>query len=374
MLRVEDLTMHYATREGRVRAVQDVTFDVGRGEIVGIAGESGSGKSSLALTLLRLLPRYAVVERGRVLLDGEDLLAMGEDDLRRIRGAKMSYVPQASMNALDPVFTVGDQLAEAVLAHRDVGREEALRAAAELLDEVGVGRDRLGSYPHELSGGQRQRVAIAMALINSPELVILDEPTTALDVIVQAQILRLLEDLRARHNMGMILITHDLSVIAELADTVIIYYGGRVVERAPAVELYRNPLHPYTQALLKAFPDVRAKRQRFSFLPGSPPNLADPPPGCPFHPRCPYAFDRCRTEVPRLREVSPGHWVACHLVRGDADGRADLREGPEGVLPVLQGAAEQDNRHQAIREGGRRREHGHRPRRGGRARRRDRQR
>ncbi|MGC8555423.1 MAG: ABC transporter ATP-binding protein [Conexivisphaera sp.] len=313
ILRVEDLTMYYRTKEGNVRAVQDVTFDVSRGETVGIAGESGSGKSSLALTLLRLLPRNSVVERGRILLDGRDVLAMDDEELRRIRWTKIAFVPQASMNALNPVFTIGDQLAEAVLTHRDVGKDEALRLASELLDVVGVGRERLGSYPHELSGGQRQRVAIAMALINNPEFVVLDEPTTALDVIVQAQILKLLEELRSRYRMGMLLITHDLSIIAELADTVMIYYGGRIVERAPAVELYKNPLHPYTEALLRAFPDIRARRQRFSFLPGSPPNLANPPSGCPFHPRCPYAFDRCRTEVPQLREVRPGHWVACHL-------------------------------------------------------------
>ncbi len=322
MLRVEDLTMYYRTKEGNVRAVQDVSFEVSKGETVGVAGESGSGKSSLALTILRLLPPYSVVERGRVLLDGRDLLAMDEEELRGIRWTKVAFVPQASMNSLNPVFTIGSQIAEAVLAHRDVGKDEAVRLAGEVLDMVGVGRERLNSYPHELSGGQRQRVAIAMALVNNPELLVLDEPTTALDVIVQAQILKLLEDLRSRTHMSMILITHDLSVIAELADSVIIYYAGRVVERAPAVELYKNPLHPYTQALLKAFPDIRAKRQRFSFLPGSPPSLANPPPGCPFHPRCPYAFDRCRTEVPKLKEVSPGHWVACHLYRGEGRWRS----------------------------------------------------
>ncbi len=313
ILRVEDLNMYYRTKEGNVRAVQDVWFEVSRGETVGVAGESGSGKSSLALTILRLLPNYAVIERGRVLLDGDDVLKMSEDELRRIRWTKMAFVPQASMNALNPVFRVGDQIAEAVLAHRDVSKREALEIAGDMLDLVGVGRGRLNSYPHELSGGQRQRVAIAMALVNNPEFVVLDEPTTALDVIVQAQILKLLEDLRSKYRMAMLLITHDLSIIAELADKVIVYYGGRVVEMATSLELYRNPLHPYTQALLKAFPDIRAKRQRFSFLPGSPPNLANPPPGCPFHPRCPYAFDRCRTEVPKLKEVSPGHWVACHL-------------------------------------------------------------
>ncbi|MGC8773015.1 MAG: ABC transporter ATP-binding protein [Conexivisphaera sp.] len=313
ILRVEDLNMYYRTKEGNVRAVQDVGFEVSKGETVGVAGESGSGKSSLALTILRLLPNYSVVERGRILLDGEDVLAMDEEELRRIRWTKMSFVPQASMNALNPVFTIGDQIAEAVLTHRDVSKGEAMEIAGNILDVVGVGRNRLNSYPHELSGGQRQRVAIAMALVNNPKFVVLDEPTTALDVMVQAQILKLLEELRSKYDMGMLLITHDLSIIAELADKVIIYYGGRIAEMAPSVELYGNPLHPYTQALLKAFPDIRAKRQRFSFLPGSPPNLANPPPGCPFHPRCPYAFDRCRTEVPGLREVKPGHWVACHL-------------------------------------------------------------
>jgi len=313
VIRVEDLNMYYRTKEGAVRAVQDIGFEVARGETVGVAGESGSGKSSLALTLLRLLPNYSVIERGRVMLDGKDILTMGDEELRRLRWTKMAFVPQASMNALNPVFTIGDQIVEAIVTHRDVSREEAVGTASNLLDVVGVGRERLNSYPHELSGGQRQRVAIAMALANNPEFLILDEPTTALDVIVQAQILKLLEELRSKYSMGVLLITHDLSVIAELADTVMIYYGGRIVERAPAVELYGNPLHPYTEALLKAFPDIRAKRQRFSYLPGSPPNLANPPSGCPFHPRCPRAFDRCRTEVPQLREVRPGHWVACHL-------------------------------------------------------------
>ncbi|MDP7975219.1 MAG: ABC transporter ATP-binding protein [TACK group archaeon] len=321
LLDVSDLTMYYSTTAGDVRAIDGVSFGLDTGKTLGIAGESGSGKTSIAMTLLRLLPYNGVLKRGSVRLNGVDLLGLSEDEMRKVRWKQISLIPQASMNSLDPVFKVGDQIAEAILVHEDVSRQEALERAKDLLEMVGIHRDRVGSYPHEFSGGMKQRAAIAMALALRPPLVIADEPTTALDVIVQAEILELLMDIKKKFSMSMLMITHDLSIISEVADDVLIMYAGKVVEKADVFSLYGNPLHPYTLGLLGAFPDIRAHRRRLVSIPGSPPDLTNLPTGCNFYPRCPYAKDRCKVEEPELREVEPGHWVACHFAEEIAASR-----------------------------------------------------
>ncbi|MGC8635581.1 MAG: ABC transporter ATP-binding protein [Thermoprotei archaeon] len=321
LLEVSDLRMYYVTKAGYVKAVDGLSFSVEKERTVGIAGESGSGKTSVATTILKLLPSNARIISGSVKLQGKDLVTASEEEMREIRWKQVSMVPQASMNALNPVFRVGDQIAEAILAHENVSQAEAYQRAEDLLEMVGIHADRAKSYPHEFSGGMKQRAAIAMALALRPPLIIADEPTTALDVIVQAEILELLEDIKKKFSTSLILITHDLSIISELADEVIIMYAGKIVEKADVYSLYKTPMHPYTQGLLGAFPDIRAPRRRLASVPGSPPDLSSLPPGCSFNPRCPYATDKCRTEEPKLREVSPGHWVACHYAEEIAEGR-----------------------------------------------------
>lgn len=304
--------MYFTTRGGDVHAVDDVTFNVEKGEILGIAGESGSGKTSIALALLKLLPSNGKIVGGKVILDGKDLTAMSDSVIRKeIRWKRISMVSQAAMNALNPVFRVGDQIKEGILAHSDIDDSRAEESAKKLLEQVGISRDRYSSYPHELSGGMRQRVMIASALCLSPDVVIADEPTTALDVIVQAQILVLLKSLQHDFGMAMILITHDLALVAEMCDTIAILYGGQVVEQGPASRIFHNPKHPYTIGLLKAVPNLEGKKQKLLSIPGSPPDLIHPPDACRFAPRCQYATDKCRAEAPPLETVEPDHQSRC---------------------------------------------------------------
>ena len=312
LLEVENLKMYFTTRGGDVHAVDDVTFNVEKGEILGIAGESGSGKTSIALALLKLLPSNGKIVGGKVILDGKDLTAMSDSVIRKeIRWKRISMVSQAAMNALNPVFRVGDQIKEGILAHSDIDDSRAEESAKKLLEQVGISRDRYSSYPHELSGGMRQRVMIASALCLSPDVVIADEPTTALDVIVQAQILVLLKSLQHDFGMAMILITHDLALVAEMCDTIAILYGGQVVEQGPASRIFHNPKHPYTIGLLKAVPNLEGKKQKLLSIPGSPPDLIHPPDACRFAPRCQYATDKCRAEAPPLETVEPDHQSRC---------------------------------------------------------------
>jgi oligopeptide/dipeptide ABC transporter ATP-binding protein len=312
LLEVSGLKMYYQTRDGPVHAVDGISFTLEKGEILGLAGESGSGKSSIALTLLRLLPSNAQVLEGTVRLDGREIMTLSEEKLRReIRWKRISLISQAAMNALNPVFRVGDQIKEAILAHSDIDKDTAELKVKDLLTEVGIPPDRYSSYPHELSGGMKQRSIIAMALSLDPDIVIADEPTTALDVIVQAQILVLLRNLQRSKRMAMILITHDLSLVAEMCDKVAIIYGGEVVEYASASKIFHNPKHPYTIGLIKAFPNIVAKKSRLISIPGSPPDLIHLPVGCRFAPRCPYATSKCKTEKPELLEVEPSHLARC---------------------------------------------------------------
>ncbi|HHY95036.1 MAG TPA: ABC transporter ATP-binding protein, partial [Firmicutes bacterium] len=288
LLVVEDLRTQFQVRSGTVYAVDGASFTVGRGEAMGLVGESGCGKTTAALSIVRLLPSNGKVTGGCITLDGQDLLALREEELRRIRWKKVSIIFQGAMNALNPVRRVGDQIGEAIMLHEGLDRRAARERTRALFEQVEIGSCRIDQYPHQFSGGMRQRVMIAMALACRPSLVIGDEPTTALDVMVQAQILELLENLRRELKMSLILITHDLSVVADTCDTVTIMYAGRVMEQGPLPLVFGHPAHPYTRALLQAFPDLNGRREMVSSIPGTPPNLQCPPPGCRFYERCRY--------------------------------------------------------------------------------------
>ena len=316
LLEVRDLSVTYRTGRRDVRAVREVGFDLDAGQTLGVAGESGSGKSTMALALLRLLPRSAAVS-GAVRFNGDDLVTAGWGRLRAVRWAEASMVFQGAMSALNPVRTIGEQIREPILLHERVGPRAARARVAELLDSVGVPSRRAGAYPHELSGGQRQRVMIAMALACRPNLIIADEPTTALDVIVQAQILQLLTDLVRDSGIGLIMISHDLSVLAETCQRMAVMYAGRIVEVGRSRDLIDDPRHPYTRALSAAFPRIGdpASRLAPAGLPGDPPDPSEVGPLCPFEPRCPAAFDACRQEPVRLWPAGADRRAACLLAR-----------------------------------------------------------
>jgi peptide/nickel transport system ATP-binding protein len=315
VLEVEHLTTHYRILRGWVRAVDNVSFQVQQGEALGIAGESGSGKSTIALSLLKILPAGGHIRQGKITFQGQDLVPLSEKEMRKIRWKGISIVFQGAMNALNPVFKVGDQIGEAIRLHEaGVTSADVKERVAKLLETVGIDPERASNYPHEFSGGMRQRALIAMALAANPTILIGDEPGTALDVIVQAQTLKLLRDLKDRLGLSMILISHDLSIIAETCDKVAIMYAGKIVEYGDALSIFKDPLHPYTQGLIKAFPSIKGERTRLSSIPGQPPDLLNPPPACRFNPRCPYVMDVCKKEEPLLKEQSDkGHLVACHL-------------------------------------------------------------
>ena len=318
ILEVRDLHVYYYTLRGIVRAVEGVSFTLEKGEVLGVAGESGCGKSTLGYSIMRLVPPPGRIVKGSILIEGEDITRMSEAELRRrIRWQKVSMIFQGAANALNPVYTVGFQIAEPLMLHKGMSKKEALERARELLKMVGLPPSYADMYPHQLSGGQKQRVVIAMALALNPPIVIADEPTTALDVVVQAQILNLLKKLKKELGMSMIFISHDLSVIAEMADKVAVMYAGQVVEYGPADRIFTNPYHPYTRALLEAIPRLHGPKQRLRYIPGSPPDLRNPPPGCRFEPRCsaknPKIAERCRREPPPLVEVEKGHYVRCWL-------------------------------------------------------------
>jgi len=313
LLEVRDLKTYFFTTKGPVKAVDGVSFEVGRAEALGLAGESGCGKTTAALSILRLLQSPGRTIEGKVIFEGEDLLEKSEEEMQAIRWKKISIIFQGAMNALNPVFKIGEQIAEGIIVHENVSENTAEKRAEKLLELVGLDKSRFNNYPHELSGGMRQRAMIAMALACNPDLVIADEPATALDVIVQAQVLKLMKDLQKRLKLSMILITHDLSMIAETCNKIAIMYAGKIAEYAQAISLFKNPMHPYTQGLLKAFPDVRSRGGMLSSIPGDPPDLLNPPSGCGFHPRCPYAKAICSKKEPELREVEKRHYTACHL-------------------------------------------------------------
>jgi len=313
VLSVRNLVMNYETKSGPVSAVEDVSFDLARGESLGIVGESGCGKTSVALTLMRLAPKNAKVLGGEIVLDGENLLDLSDNEMRKRRWDDMSMVFQGAMNSWNPVYKVGDQIREAMDLHWDpppsavVARERI----AELFNLVGINPEMADRYPHEFSGGMKQRAVIAMALSCSPKVIIADEPTTALDVIVQEQILEELRNIQHELNMSIIYISHDIAVIAEITDNIAVMYAGKLVEFGPTADVFHRPRHPYTWLILSSTPSITGPRRMLAPLEGEPPDLQDPPHGCRFHPRCPFATKQCAIEEPPLQEVVPGHRIAC---------------------------------------------------------------
>jgi peptide/nickel transport system ATP-binding protein len=315
LLEVKNLTVHFPTDDGLVKAVDGVSFTVDQRETLGVVGESGSGKSVTFLTLMGLVTKKQARISGEILFQGQDLLALSQEELRRIRGEKIAMVFQDPLTALNPVHKIGAQIVEAVLAHRDVTKDDAFKLAVEMLRRVGIPQpeDRARQYPHEFSGGMRQRAMIAMALSLDPDLLIADEPTTALDVTVQAQILGLIDRLKQEFNTAVVLITHDLGVVAEHADRVNVMYAGKVVESGTRDNIYYDALHPYTWGLLQSISRLDERQERLRPIQGNPPSLIHVPPGCSFHPRCPYVMDVCRTDVPELIAEDYPHASACHL-------------------------------------------------------------
>lgn len=320
LLEVRDLAVEYLTPRGPARAVDGVSFAIAPGEVFGLAGESGCGKSTAAHAVMRLIRPPGRITGGEVRFGGRDVLGMSERELLDFRWRDVSIVFQSAMNALNPVLTIGNQITDAILAHRKMPKTRAWDRAVELFELVGIEPKRLVSYAHQLSGGMRQRAVIAMALALEPQLIIMDEPTTALDVVVQRDILQQIVELQAELGFAVLFITHDLSLLVELSTRIGVMYAGRIVEQAPATELFERPLHPYTIGLMASFPSITGPRQELAGIPGSPPDLVRPPSGCRFHPRCAHCspsdsglFQLQTTSQPELRELRPGHWVACHL-------------------------------------------------------------
>ncbi len=330
LLKIDDLRTHFFTQDGVVKAVDGVSMAIGDGKTLGVVGESGCGKSVTAMSVLRLVGRPGRIVTGRILLDGLDLVTMSEDDIRDVRGNSIAMIFQEPMTSLNPVFTCGDQIAETVALHLDLDRGAAMERAIEMLGLVGIpdAKRRAREYPHQLSGGMRQRVMIAMALSTNPALLIADEPTTALDVTIQAQILELMKEMRTRNRMAIMLITHDLGVVAEMADDVVVMYAGKIVEQATATTVFEQPHHPYTKGLLASIPVLGEKRERLAVIKGTVPNPLNLPSGCLFKRRCPYAMPICDTPPP-LQQVEPGHLSRCWLT-------------PAGEPPAVGAAAPPD--------------------------------
>jgi len=310
LLKVEHLKVEFATVNGSVKALDGVSFTVDKGEVVGIVGESGSGKTTLGLAILKILPPNGRIVSGKIVFDGRNLVELSEEDMTKVRGKEISMIFQDPMTSLNPTMRIVDHIAEALIVHYGLSKEDARSRAIEALTAVGIPENRALDYPHQLSGGMRQRVMIAISYALKPKLLIADEPTTALDVIVQDQILDLLKELRNRQKTSILFITHDLSVVADIADKVIIMYAGKIMEIGSVEQIYYSTLHPYTQGLLKSIPKIGNSGDLYT-IPGNPPDMLNPPPGCRFHPRCPFAEEKCRKEEPPLIEVSEGHYVAC---------------------------------------------------------------
>lgn len=311
ILDIRGLKVYYYTREGVVKAVDNVDFVMEKGETVGLVGESGSGKSTLGFSILKLVPPPGKIVDGKIIFDGIDLTKLDEKEMRKIRGKRISMVFQDPMTSLDPLMKIGDHLVETIMAHEEVTREEAEERAITLLRDVGIMPDRFNDYPHQFSGGMRQRVMIALALALNPDIVIADEPTSSLDVIVQFQILDLMERLKKQYNVGMIFISHDISVVAEISDRIALMYAGQIVEYADAIAFFEEHLHPYAELLLQSVPNIELSDQKLKYIPGMPPDLLHPPSGCRFHPRCPYADSICKEKDPPLVEVNRRHLVKC---------------------------------------------------------------
>jgi peptide/nickel transport system ATP-binding protein len=305
--------MHYKVSSGWLRAVDGVSFELEKGDTLGLVGESACGKTSVALALMRVLPPNGKIVNGEVTFEGKDLARLSEEEMRQVRWKRISMIFQAALNALDPVQKIGDQLAEVLQAHDNVTRGEAMKAVADLFEMVGIPPSRMQNYPHEFSGGMKQRAIIAMSVLCRPKVIIADEPTTALDVVVQDQVLSKLKDMRDEFDLSMILISHDLSIVAETCNKVAIMYGGRIVELADVLTIFREPCHPYTIGLIRSFPSILGEMKKLTSIPGSPPQLTHPTTGCTFASRCPIAQERCRTQEPTLIQVHGPHFSRCYF-------------------------------------------------------------
>ena len=327
LLEINDLSIHFFTEEGTVKAVNDLNFNIRPGKTIGLVGETGAGKTTTALGIMSLVQSPpGLVVSGEIKFEGENLLDLSEAEMRKVRGKKISMIFQDPMTSLDPVFTVGDQIAESIALHNNLGKKEALKRAEEVLELVGIPGSRSGEYPHQFSGGMRQRVVIAIALSCNPSLLIADEPTTALDVTIQAQVLELMKELREKYQTAMLMITHDLGIVSETCDRVAVMYAGRIVEYGTVESVFCRTKHPYTEGLFNSLPNIKVRGEDLKPIPGLMPNPADLPPGCTFAPRCAYATERCHTEKPAPRDLGGGHMVEClayddpafQLVRGQA--------------------------------------------------------
>ena len=319
LLEIRNLGVIYHSRMGIVRAVNSVSFSIEKGQSLGLVGESGCGKTTLVLSILRLLPPAAEIVSGQIFFEDQELLSASETEMREIRGKGISMIFQASMSALNPLHTAGDQIAEAIQAHNKVEKADAFSKACDALRMVHINPSKARDYPHEFSGGMRQRIMIAMALACNPKILLADEPHTALDVMTSAQILELIRNIRKRSNLAMLMVTHDLSVVAETCEKTAVMYASNIVEIADTKNIFHSPLHPYTMKLISCFPRLSHKTP-FETLKGTPPDLITPPPGCKFHPRCNFSCDLCRKEEPQLVEIEPNHFAACHFI-GDVEKR-----------------------------------------------------
>lgn len=313
LLEVRNLVVEYKTEQGSLRAVDDVSFALERGESVGLVGESGCGKTTVAKALMRLLAKNGQITGGQILFNGQDLATLSLEEVRRHRLKEIAMVSQSAMNSLNPVYTVGDQIIEGVMEHSDMNRIQARKRAVEVFKMVGLEAKRLKSYPHQMSGGMKQRAIIAMALSLKPALIIADEPTTALDVVVQDRILHRIVDIQKQINSSMVFITHDISVVSEICETIIVMYGGKIMEKSSTDSFFRSPVHPYSLGLQNAFPSIADMGEELISIPGAPPNLMEEQTGCRFKERCPFVQEQCHSKDPELRELGSNHLVACHF-------------------------------------------------------------
>jgi len=332
LLSVRDLTIHYKVSAGWVKAVEDASIELDKGETLGLVGESGSGKTTLAYAITQLLPNNAYVKKGNIFFNGKDLMTISKrengtidifnEDIRKIRWKEISMIFQASLNAFNPVYKIGDQIIEAIQVHNpEMSYDEAREQVLKLYEFVGIPKDRIDNFPHEYSGGMKQRAMIAMALALKPKLILADEPTTALDVITQDRILSEIQELQRQTGIAMILITHDVSVVAEISNRIAVMYAGKIMEKGMTKDVFKHFAHPYTEGLMASFPSIIGEKKRLASIPGSPPDLIEPPKGCRFHPRCPYAKDICMEQEPSMIEIYPGHFTACHFARELYGGR-----------------------------------------------------
>lgn len=314
LLNIEDLSIYYITEAGETKAVNNLNLKLGKGETLGFVGETGAGKTTTALGIMRLVPNPpGKIVSGKISFDGEDILSKTEKEMQEIRGNKISMIFQDPMTSLNPVMTVGEQIAEVLALHQNLKKEELKEKTVQMLETVGIKRERINDYPHQFSGGMKQRVVIAMALACNPMLIIADEPTTALDVTIQAQVLELMIELQNKYNTSMIMITHDLGIVAEICDHVAIMYAGSVIEYGTVEKLYTDPKHPYTKGLFASIPTLDADEESLHVIKGTPPNPVDLPTGCKFHPRCEFATERCKCEVPKMIDLDDSHCVSCFL-------------------------------------------------------------